>query len=174
MKSIALHNTAVKNDGTKQLKGVNDYHKKKWNMKSSLGWYVGYNFFCDVDAKETNTRCIGEETIANKGHNCDVKSRCDTISYCMAFDGSQQFPTDKQNKTFQSFIRRMKKDYPNIKVVGHRDLQKSRTCPGKLITDTYISSFNKIETLQSLQEKLNNATKFLTSLLQAIKKMYTK
>lgn len=144
MKYIALHHTAVYGNRP-QLYAVNRYHKKKWWMKSKLGWYVGYNFFCEKDGTRTNTREIGEETIANRGHNCDAPVRCDTISYAMAgnFDGEN--PTINQVDDFVSFIKEMKLKYPDIKVVGHREIQVNRTCPGKLITESDIMNWNFAE-----------------------------
>lgn len=133
MKYIAIHHTAV-SAVSNQLAAVDRYHKGKWGMRSSLGWYVGYNFFCDVDGKITNTRAVGEETIAQVGHNCDVPSRCDTISFCFAGDFNTHLPNEKQLTAFQEW----RKDYTDLQVIGHRDLQKSRTCPGALMTREYM------------------------------------
>lgn len=141
---IALHHTAVKSKKP-QIYGVNRYHKGKWNMKSKLGWYVGYNFFCEEDGTRTNTREIGEETIANRGHNCDIPERCDTISYCMAGDFNVHRPPDAQNADFRAFIAEMRELYQVVEVMGHRDLQENRTCPGLLITAKDFDRWNIIE-----------------------------
>lgn len=132
---VAIHHTAVHRSNT-QLNAVDRYHRNKWGMKSSLGWYVGYNVFCDCDGTITQTRAIGEETIANTGHNCDIAARCDTVSFCFAGDFNQELPSDKQIAAFKKWKAR----YPHKKVVGHRDLQTNRTCPGKLMTDDYIQT----------------------------------
>lgn len=140
IKYLCLHHTASKNTGSKQLLPVNTYHQGKWNMKSSLGYYVGYNVFCDVDGKRTNTRKVGEETVANVGHNCDVASRCDTISYCMAGDFNVDFPTTEQTEDFKKYYQQVRKAYPEIEVVGHRHIQDDRTCPGANISDGYLEA----------------------------------
>jgi|TARA_R100001530_G_scaffold121199_2_gene88600 N-acetyl-anhydromuramyl-L-alanine amidase AmpD len=182
MKYIALHHTAVKG-GAPQLYAVNRYHKGKWDMKSKLGWYVGYNFFCEKDGTRTQTRKIGEETIANRGHNCDVPSRCDTISYCMAGHFDSEVPTDAQDKDFIKFIKEMKEKYPEIKVVGHRNLQANRTCPGANIKKKDFKIWNDIgfsdklkvdedrekEKVANLQSQLDILWKLLAQLMKIIK-----
>ena len=161
MKYIALHHTAVFYNGTRQIGGVDRYHKGKWNMKSSRGWYVGYNYFCEGYGWTTNTRKVGEETIAQVGHNCDAPERCDTISFCMAGDFRYQKPRPVQTERFRNFVIETRKTYPHIKVVGHRDLQTNRTCPE--LPQSYIDQFNKLqpdedadkEKIQELQTRLD-------------------
>ena len=144
---ICIHYTAV--SGLKQnaqLKPVNNYHRdKNWGTKanpwyqpktSSLGWYVGYNYFIDVNGTLTNTRSHTEETMAQVGNNCDIPSRCGTLSVCLAGDFNKELPNDKQIKTLQDLIRKLE----NLPIVFHRDIQKNRTCPGKLFTNEYLDT----------------------------------
>lgn len=142
---IAIHHTAVSREKQKvQLWAVNRYHQEKdWDSgedcwyqgePSSLGWWVGYNYFIEVDGTLTQCRMEGEETIAQTGHNCDVPERCDTISICLAGDFNIELPNQKQVKTLRRFIN----DMPYSEVVFHRDLQANRTCPGKLFTKEYL------------------------------------
>lgn len=149
MKYIALHHTADPSLSP-QLYKVNRFHKNKdwgggWKQEkpSELGWYVGYNFFCERNGNWTQTRRIGEETIANRGHNCTSgiigEGDCDTISFCMAGDFRTQKPTELQTAMFTSFVNQKRKEYPGIEVVGHRDLQ-STTCPA--LPQEYIDQFN--------------------------------
>lgn len=151
MTYIVLHHTAVSRDKQKkQLQPVNTYHRdKNWGTEanpwyqpksSSLGWYVGYNYFCDVNGKRTNTREIGTETIAQTGHNCDVPKRCDCVSYCLAGNFNNELPTEAQLKDFRKFVAEMEELYPNIRIIFHSDIQKYRTCPGKLLTKEYLKS----------------------------------
>lgn len=133
---LALHHTAVSRTNT-QLDAVNRYHKNKWGMRSQLGWYVGYNFFCDIDGTITQTRTIGEETVANRGHNCDVDARCDTVSFCFAGNFNKELPSDAQIEAFKRWYKQFSNTF-EAQVVGHRDIQDNRTCPGVLMTDAYI------------------------------------
>jgi len=139
VKYLAIHHTAVKATGS-QLNAVNEYHRGKWNMKSSLGYFVGYNYFLDYDGTITNTRRVGEETIANIGHNCSGSSDCDTISICFAGDFDNGLPVPAQIAAFRDFFLGILLKYPSIQVVGHRDLQAGRTCPGHLMTQPYIDT----------------------------------
>lgn len=138
IKQYAMHHTAVSRTKQKtQLYAVDRYHRDKWNMRSSLGWYVGYNYFIDVDGTVTNTRAVGEETIANIGHNCDAESRCDTISICLAGDFNLEMPLDAQISSLRGLIAQLRLRYPNIAYTTHRAIQAARTCPGVLYTDEY-------------------------------------
>jgi N-acetyl-anhydromuramyl-L-alanine amidase AmpD len=141
IKQYAIHHTAVSRTKQKtQLYPVDRYHKEKWMMPSSLGWYVGYNYFVDVDGTVTNTRAVGEETIANIGHNCDVVGRCDTISICLAGDFNLEMPLDAQISSLRGLIAQLRLRYPNIGYTTHRAIQPSRTCPGNLYTDEFHKS----------------------------------
>jgi len=188
VKFIALHHTAAFSDQqTNQINGVDVYHRdKNWGTTadpyyqpgpSELNWYVTYNFFCDVLGQRTQTRKIGEETLANKGHNCDVPERCDTIAYCMAGDFRVQKPLVYQEEDFVAFIEEVREYYPNVQVVGHGALQAGRTCP-ELPAD-YIASFNKkldaedqekSKAIKKLQKKIFSAE----ALLRFLKRLLSK
>ena len=133
MKNIVIHHTSVsvEKQGT-QLLAVNRYHKNKWEMKSKLGWYVGYNYFIDVNGRMTPTRQEGEETMAQKGHNFD------SISICLAGDFVVEYPSNVQIDALVDLMKEIRGRYPSIKIVGHRALQANRTCPGKLMSKKYI------------------------------------
>ena len=133
MKHLAIHHTAVsRKTQSSQLIPVDRYHKNKWNYKSSLGWFVGYNYFIDVNGSLTACRKIGEETMAQLGHNLDA------ISVCLAGNFNLELPTDAQNDRLRDFIDNMTTRYPDVKITYHRALQEGRVCPGKLFTDDYL------------------------------------
>lgn len=127
--TVVLHNTAVSRaTQPEQLAVVERYHKDKWGMKSELGWHVGYNFFCEPDGTRTQTRKVGEETIAQIGNNCDVPERCGMISYCMAGYFKVEKPTIAQVADFVEFFRDVQKRYPKVKLKQHKDVYPGRTC----------------------------------------------
>lgn len=146
IRQYAIHHTAVsRTQNPIQLFAVNRYHQKTspynyLGKPSSLGWWVAYNYFIDVDGTVTNTRAVGEETIANKGYNCDVYERCTTISICLAGDFNRELPTDAQRVALQKLIFALKREFVGITYTFHRDLQTGRTCPGRLFTETYFMS----------------------------------
>jgi len=137
-KYLAIHHTAVShNVAPSQFYAVNRYHKQKFGVKSQLGYYVGYNYYIGKGGEMTQTRKHHEEATAIIGHNCTGTTDCDTISVCLAGNFNVEYPTQKQIEKVSSLYKILKKHYPDIKVVGHRDLQEDRTCPGQLITEDF-------------------------------------
>lgn len=142
IKNIAIHHTASpRASGKEQLYPVDKFHREtRGYPKSSLGWNVGYNYFVDVSGKVTQTRLVGEETMAQVGHNCDIESRCDTISICLAGNFDIELPSDAQIKALRTLLKDLQTNYPNAKPTFHRSLQKNRTCPGRLFTKEYLDT----------------------------------
>lgn len=187
IKQYAIHHTSSsRGAGKSQLNAVNEYHRTKdWgggyvqDRPSSLGWYVGYNYFIDIDGKITNTRKVGEETIANVGHNCSSDSTCDTISVCLAGDFNKELPTDAQVKALKNLIAELEKTYGKIAYTFHRLIQPSRTCPGTLFTEDYMHKVilekntittdtvdaEKKEKIEALQKQVNYLMELLRKLL---------
>lgn len=93
--AIVIHHTAVPRTNGKQFYRMEQYHKKRWGRKSQMGYYLGYNGFIDVNGKFTQTRALGEETMANKGYNAH-------ITHIAFSDTNYDFPafyiTEKKDK----------------------------------------------------------------------------
>ena len=179
MRFRAIHNTGVSySDVKNQLWAVNNYHRKKFNMKSSLGFYVSYNGFIDGDGTFTQTRLIGDETAAIVGHNCDKPQTCDTIHFCIAFNGDKEVLNQAQRKTLKRLykgdikLRTLSLDFDitGLEDKFHRDLQFNRTCPGKLMTYDYIKDVLKEDEPMSHKEDLDNLQRKLT-LIELLKKL---
>ena len=178
--TIVLHNTAVSRTAQPlQLSGVNTYHKNKWGMQSELGYYVGYNFFCEPTGKRTQTRLVGEETIAQIGNNCDVPARCGMISYCMAgyFIGNEK-PTQMQVDDFVAFVREVQATYPDVVLKQHKDVYPGRTCAE--LTDAELQQWitapkepTKAE-LKAQVEKLTAMNQQLIGMVTTLIKILTK
>ena len=141
-KYFCVHHTAV-HTWRNQLYSVDAYHRNKFKILSSLGWYVGYNHFIDVDGTETTCRNWKEETAAQVGHNCDVPEKCDTISVCLAGNFVYRYPNFKQKRALRRLYKRVGYMYPEIEITLHRKLQANRTCPGKNVTVEYLEDFLK-------------------------------
>jgi N-acetyl-anhydromuramyl-L-alanine amidase AmpD len=145
IKQYAIHHTAVsRTQNGVQLFAVDRYHKNNspYNYlghPSTNGWWVAYNYFIDVDGTVTYTRAVGEETIANRGHNCDIRERCDTISVCIAGDFNRELMTDAQIVSLGKLVDKLEAEYPDIKHTFHRSIQTGRTCPGTLFTEQYLT-----------------------------------
>lgn len=81
-----LHHTADTSSG-KQLAKVNEYHKLRFEMYSSLGYWVGYHIFIEKDGEITKTRAYFEEGAHTKGHNKEA------IGICLAGNFDLEAPT---------------------------------------------------------------------------------
>ena len=156
IKYRTLHETSVERSGP-QLLAVNNYHRYKnwgtvaepWYQKapSKLGWWVGYNGFIDVDGKFTQTRFIGEETLAATGHNCDAEERCDAVHFCCALSGDNETLNEAQKKTLRDLyagkiplkttIALYHFDITKCEDKFHRELQAARTCPRSLQASSF-------------------------------------
>jgi len=182
--TIVLHNTAVSR-AVQPLQGdsVGNHHRNKWNMVSELGFYTGYNFFCEPTGKRTQTRKIGEETIAQIGNNCDVPSRCGMVSYCMAGYFTKEKPTQFQVDDFTEFIRQIQVKYPKVVLKQHKDVYPSRTCAE--LTDAEIQKWlttkptketkdQKIKRLTASNDKLQGMNKQLIGMVTLLISLITK
>ncbi len=97
IKNICVHHMA----GNLTLKQTSDLHRSEWpELPSELrpDLWVGYNFIVWKDGSWIQTRYIGEETAAQKGHNFD------TVSICLAGDFTYNKPTLSQQQTLVYLI----------------------------------------------------------------------
>lgn len=174
IKYIVLHHTAVSRKAQPlQFDAVNQYHKNKWGMRSSLGYYGGYNFLVEPTGLRQQYRTIGEETVAQIGLNCDVPSRCTAISYCMAGDFRVEKPTDYQVADFRSFVEEVKKTYPKVVVKQHKDVAPGRTC-AELEPLEIASWLRKPDSKDEIIAKLKKQNQQLIAILNHLIKLITK
>lgn len=131
------------------LESVDDLHRSRWpELKSALGYWVGYNVVIFKDGKYSQTRLIGEETAAQKGHNFD------TVSFCLAGNFSPlspDRPTFEQRTTLKRLISGLLDKKTELKVLSntvldcsplrihpHRVLQPNHTeCYGLALPDSW-------------------------------------
>src|SRR3990167_1009718 len=122
---------------------VNQNHKERWNFKSELGWYGGYNFFINSKGEITQFRKIGEETAAQKGYN----QNGEVISVCLAgnFNRLPQTgllvdkPTQEQENALRGLYGAITRQIGAIKpwnIVGHRYFSQT-DCPGTGLSDNW-------------------------------------
>lgn len=169
-KNIVVHNTAVARNGKPQLYAVDRYHKEKFGMRSSLGWWVCYNEFVDEDGTRTKCRREDEETCANIGHNCDVPARCDAYSVCFAMNGDMQKFNVKQEQAWRDIVE----EHPEWGISRHADIQENRTCPGQYITREYLiglldSPDNQGEKSEEIERLQSSLQTILLSIIYKLK-----
>lgn len=190
VKLYIVHNTAVSRKQVPlQLDQVNKFHREKdwgggWKQTnpSELEWWVGYNIFTEATGDTTQTRIVGEETIANKGHNCAGTKDCDAISHCFAGYFAVENMTDMQIQALKDGFAEAKAIWPDIKIVQHSDVQVGRTC-AELSTDwleelvlvpTKETKDQIIARLTQSNSKLKSQNKQLISLATQLIKLISK
>lgn len=123
----------------------NNDHRARFNMKSSLGFYVGYHYFIDKAGVVSQTRKDTEEGAHCKGWNntdFDKKNFPERLSIgiCLAGNFDAFMPTPKQVESLKLLLNNKVKEY-NIdpkNIVPHRKYA-NKTCYGKLLSDTWAS-----------------------------------
>lgn len=107
-------------------------HKARFNMKSSLGYYVGYTYFIDKKGVVTQTRKDGEEGAHTIGHNKD------SIGICLAGNFDATLPTQAQINSLKHLMAEKVALYniPLDNIVPHRKFA-TKTCYGKLLSDDW-------------------------------------
>ncbi len=110
-------------------------HQRRFNFKSTLGWYVGYQYFIDKGGKVTQCRADNEEGAHTIGMN--LKS----IGICLAGNFDATLPTQAQVDALKDLLGRLVALYsiPTAKVVPHRTFAK-KTCYGRKLSDTWAAS----------------------------------
>lgn len=124
-----IHHSAISYLRNKdQFKANNEYHKALWNFKSSLGYYLGYNYEISSKGLVRQARKDGEYTAA-----CYQKSmnngRC--IHICLDGNFDIEKPMPAQIYALRDLIKKLAKMYKitTSNIVFHRDFAP-KSCPG--------------------------------------------
>jgi N-acetylmuramoyl-L-alanine amidase len=130
-------------------------HKQRFDMKSSLGWYVGYTFYIEKDGTVTQTRAIGEEGAHTVGKNKN------SIGICLAGNFDVTLPTEAQILSLKKLLLQYTTSM-NIKaenIVPHR-MFATKSCYGSrlperwardLIKDTGVVTKSKDQIKQEIK-----------------------
>jgi len=163
------------------LSRLNQAHAARDFNESFLGYFVGYNFLVCPDGMIIQTRAIGEETCAQKGHNFDTVSICILGNFTTQENG---LPVDvmpsAQKLAFlnlsTNLIRGIVSKYEVItgtqmninlsRVFPHRVLQPKHTeCYGNYYPDTWARD----EIAVRMRGELNVLIASLLSLVERLK-----
>lgn len=128
---IILHHTAVSYDkNPDQWQATNNYHKSKWNFKSSLGFYAGYHYEISKAGVVRQARRENEQGAHTVGQNGT------SIGICLDGDFDKELPTLLQEQSLKKLLKEIIARYPGIVIKYHRNFA-SKTCPGKRIPDDW-------------------------------------
>lgn len=110
----------------------NQDHKVRFDFKSSLGFYVGYQYFIDKDGIVTQCRADNEEGAHTINYN--TKS----IGICLAGNFDATLPTEKQIVSLTALLRQKIATWsiPVDKIVPHRTFT-SKTCYGNKLANNW-------------------------------------
>ena len=156
---------------------VNDLHKTRFDFKSALGYYGGYNFFIEADGKVTQFRQIGEDTAAQLGYNFDGL----VISVCLAGNfslGSPDRPTANQIMRLQE----LREDIENAgikiaeeNIVPHRHFADTE-CFGMALSEDWARIASRKNVVVETKTDANTVIMLhqKLSLLQQLRDLYLK
>ncbi len=131
VKYVILHHTAVsRTKNNDQFVANNEYHRKKWDYKSSLGYYLGYHYEISPAGVVKQARTENEPGAHTAGYN--------DVSIGIAMDGNFdiEMPTQAQIDALKTLLSGVIQRHPGAAIAYHRNFAK-KTCPGLLIADNW-------------------------------------
>lgn len=135
----------------------NQDHKVRFNFISSLGYYVGYQYFIDKQGIIKQSRADSEEGAHTIGLNTS------SLGICLAGNFDATLPTDAQIATLKKWINDKAKQYNIAKdhIVPHRHFAV-KTCYGNKLPDDWASNLlNKSDNTQKVADLLKQALQLL-------------
>lgn len=110
---------------------VDNFHRDKWQFRSSLGHYTGYHYFINKQGILTQGRAdtdLGAHTI---GYN-------NQIGICLAGNFDLSYPTEAQAQTLATLLAAKVEEYgiPKEHIVPHR-MFAQKTCYGTNLSNEW-------------------------------------
>ena len=120
IKYIVVHATGGREHQT--IADLNVVFKQK-------GWKnPGYHFVVRRDGSIVQLLDVSQVSNGVKGYNhCSIN-----VAYIGGVDARLNTidnRTDAQKKTLRQLVNKLKRDFPDADIVGHRDLDKGKDCP---------------------------------------------
>lgn len=114
------------------FKQCDDLHKQRFNMLSSLGYYVGYHYFIEKDGKVYQSRKDDEEGAHTIGKNTS------SIGICLSGNFDATLPTEAQKRSLVDLLLKKTKEHGinAMNIVPHRAFA-TKTCYGKKLSDSW-------------------------------------
>lgn len=165
-KFIMIHHSAVSCDkNADQFEANNNYHREQWNFKSSLGFYLGYNYEVAKNGKVRQARQDGEQTAACTQENMN-DGRC--LHICLDGDFDNEKPQPAQIFALRDLMRGLCDKYKIVKegIVFHRDYAP-KSCPGKNVDLAFVRSLIEMQS-GSVGPAINKKEEVINLLNKAI------
>ncbi|MEI8360935.1 MAG: peptidoglycan recognition family protein [bacterium] len=138
-KFIMIHHSAVSYTlNADQFEANNNYHKAQWNFKSSMGFYLGYNYEIAKSGLKRQARQDGEQTAACYQANMN-SGQC--VHVCLDGNFDIEKPTPEQIYALRDLLKQLVKSYGINKdnIVFH-SAYAQKTCPGKNMDIMFVRS----------------------------------
>jgi len=147
-KFIMIHHSAVSyQKNSDQFNANNNYHKSLWNFKSSLGYYLGYNYEIAKNGRVRQARADGESTAACYQMNMN-DGRC--IHICLDGNFDIEKPQSSQIYALRDLLKKLCKKYLIKKedIFFHNDFA-AKSCPGANLDKIFIQNLSVDEKPQT-------------------------
>lgn len=173
-KWIIVHHTGGTDQDPRQdtstftVSQCNTLHQQKFNMVSSLGWYVGYHYYIEKNGFVTQCRADGDEGAHTVGRNRD------SIGICLAGNFDATLPTESQKIALRQLLIKKTTEYaiPTGNIVPHR-LFATKTCYGNKLSDTWAKDLLNVvypvsQPVTPPIKKVDGVTPLLSKLVSSI------
>lgn len=125
--TIIIHCAATPNGACWCAEDIDDWHKERGfgrdylrNVSRHLK-HIGYHFVIETTGDLRRGRALDETGAHARGHNQT------SIGICLI--GTDKYTID-QWQTLKTLVASLKTRFPVAAVIGHRDVNPDKTCPG--------------------------------------------
>ena len=150
---IMIHHTAVSRElNSDQFIANNNYHHSRWNFRSSLGFYLGYNYEISANGRTRKAREEGESTASCYQQNMN-DGRCVHI----ALDGNFEIenPTEKQIKSLTTLLKQVTTQQGiGVNNILFHNQYAATACPGKNINLSFVKSLITSKVIEDNKENI--------------------
>ena len=130
---LVIHSSATKENQSFTLQALETSHRKRGFNG------IGYHYYIRQSGEVINTRPLSQTGVHVKGYN--------RYSIGICYEGgldSVGNPADtrtpEQKEALLKLLKRLKKDYPDAQILGHRDLPNvAKECPCFEVKAEYIN-----------------------------------
>jgi len=132
-------------------KSFNQTHKANGYPKSSLGWYIGYQYVIYGSGEKRQYRREDEAGAHTSQQSMNYKS----VGICLAGNFDTELPTQAQVATLTALIKELSAKY-KIKpenTYPHRKFATYKSCYGSRLADDWARSLLKAESMQLVKDK---------------------
>ena len=158
---LILHHSAVSSK-RQQFYAINTYHRRKYFLRSSLGFYACYHWIIERNGRKIQMRADGDTGCHTIGWNDK------SIGICVVGDFRYQLPTEAQITSINALTRKY-----GLPVLLHREADTRRTCPAHLTQDMlrgFKQDKEDYEKAAEISKNLNLSFAWILNIIKLLKK----